>query len=474
MIKRTLLSTLILSLFLSTTLPIPTIAKTTQECPVTFECGFLDVPLDYANPQSGKIKIAYARTLANKQKPALFINPGGPGASGLNYLFNYKKFFTSELYSNYNLVAIDTRGSGKSGALRCLTDAQEDKLNSFNPFITSKENYDSYLKASALLYAQCNKKYGSSMEHYNLNNITKDYYSLMRKLGASKFNYLGKSYGSAIAVRFAEIYPESVGFVIADGLVNPDLTLSESITNHSKALVRSYYKFINYTASKKSTLGKTPQEVEKNLALLFTDISKPVARPGSKYKFDQLSLVAGVIATLYQGERGYSSLIDDILKARKGDYQSISRKADALIGRDAEGRYIAMVDYSYIITCQSMVHDSEFFKLDTNDNANQVSFARYLALYLRASYIPCKHFKGGYKVENKFISKVLLLSNLYDPITAHEDALSLKENNQNAILLTNPGSTHTLYALGSPCADREVSNYLKTGKVSTTKCQDKL
>src|SRR3982751_2598812 len=51
------------------------------------QCGFLSVPLDYANPSGAKIKLAVSRVLhttPESQGPML-VNPGGPGGSGLIY-----------------------------------------------------------------------------------------------------------------------------------------------------------------------------------------------------------------------------------------------------------------------------------------------------------------------------------------------------------------------------------------------------
>ena len=50
------------------------------------QCGFLEVPLDYADPTGRKIKLAVSRikhTAADYQG-VMLVNPGGPGGAGVS------------------------------------------------------------------------------------------------------------------------------------------------------------------------------------------------------------------------------------------------------------------------------------------------------------------------------------------------------------------------------------------------------
>src|SRR5690349_6259805 len=52
------------------------------------ECGQLSVPVDYEDPQGPQIAVAVARVpaLTRRKKGVVFVNPGGPGGSGVNLL----------------------------------------------------------------------------------------------------------------------------------------------------------------------------------------------------------------------------------------------------------------------------------------------------------------------------------------------------------------------------------------------------
>src|SRR2546427_11603519 len=59
------------------------------DCGAGFQCGTLQVPLDYSHPEGRAISLALGRTQA-KAKAArvgsLLVKPGGPGEAGLEYL----------------------------------------------------------------------------------------------------------------------------------------------------------------------------------------------------------------------------------------------------------------------------------------------------------------------------------------------------------------------------------------------------
>ena len=55
----------------------------------TFECGLVNVPLDHATPGLAAIQIALVRLPATgpgERIGSLFVNPGGPGGSGVDFV----------------------------------------------------------------------------------------------------------------------------------------------------------------------------------------------------------------------------------------------------------------------------------------------------------------------------------------------------------------------------------------------------
>ena len=87
-----------------------------------FECGQVQVPLDHDDPGGAAISVAVARLPASdpaRRIGSLFLNPGGPGGSGVNFtLFAAPFLFSGEVAARFDLVGFDPRGIARSTALR--------------------------------------------------------------------------------------------------------------------------------------------------------------------------------------------------------------------------------------------------------------------------------------------------------------------------------------------------------------------
>ena len=89
-------------------------------CAGEFECGSIQVPADYRDPEAGSIRIevnVHRATSPEKRIGYLLINPGGPGSSGRAIVFGTSKFFTDEIREHFDIVGFDPRGVGFSDEL---------------------------------------------------------------------------------------------------------------------------------------------------------------------------------------------------------------------------------------------------------------------------------------------------------------------------------------------------------------------
>src|SRR5690348_3732362 len=79
------------------------------------QCGFLTVPLDYANPTGTTIKLAVSRIqhTAKRYQGVMLVNPGGPGGSGL-VLSILGGFVPGTSHTTYDWIGFDPRGVGAS------------------------------------------------------------------------------------------------------------------------------------------------------------------------------------------------------------------------------------------------------------------------------------------------------------------------------------------------------------------------
>ena len=191
--------------------------------PFEIECGFVEVPADYRDPDAGSIRIAvnvHRATSQDKRIGYLFVNPGGPGASGLE-LVRYVPHgvFTEELIAHFDIVGFDPRGVGASEpAFACGGPGEQLALLAMIDGAIDTPDEMAAGEASANLCIQSMGHIGGLLHSQYVAN---DMDEIRRALGADQISYLGFSYGSALGVWYATLFPESVRAMVVDGANDP-------------------------------------------------------------------------------------------------------------------------------------------------------------------------------------------------------------------------------------------------------------
>ncbi|MBO0715606.1 MAG: alpha/beta fold hydrolase, partial [Acidimicrobiales bacterium] len=93
-----------------------------HSCGGGLECASLRVPLSYAHPNGRSIRLALARfpSASHRQRiGSLIINPGGPGASGIQFLRQVAAAFAPDVLAHFDIVTWDPRGVGQSSPVVC-------------------------------------------------------------------------------------------------------------------------------------------------------------------------------------------------------------------------------------------------------------------------------------------------------------------------------------------------------------------
>ena len=84
----------------------------------------MNVPLDHDQLAGARTQIAMVRLPASNPSErigSLFINPGGPGGSGVDVvLFAGPSLFPAPVNERFDLVGFDPRGVARSAGVRCL------------------------------------------------------------------------------------------------------------------------------------------------------------------------------------------------------------------------------------------------------------------------------------------------------------------------------------------------------------------
>ena len=178
------------------------IADAAASCPEGARCGTVSVPLDRAQPAAGTIDIAYALIPhSDASSPSLgtvVTNPGGPGQSTIASAAIYLQG-APQLFVNRDLLLIDPRGTGGSGALTC-------------PSLTGRQPLDEQGVAKL-----CARDLGPRAGRYGSADVADDIDAVRAALGIDKLDLWGDSYGTFLMQVYAARHPDHVRSVVLDG-----------------------------------------------------------------------------------------------------------------------------------------------------------------------------------------------------------------------------------------------------------------
>ena len=192
----------------------------------TFQCATVQVPIDYNGPNRGAISIAMVRLPATDPAHrigSLFINPGGPGGSGVDFaLFAGPFLFTPEVRARFDIVGFDPRGIYRSTSFRCFG-TQKQWARIFTPFsfpITDAEQAQ-WEAGEHYLDAACAQRGGSIGSHMATADVARDLDRLRQAVGDQKLTYYGVSYGSYLGQTYANMFPNNFRALVIDGVLDP-------------------------------------------------------------------------------------------------------------------------------------------------------------------------------------------------------------------------------------------------------------
>jgi pimeloyl-ACP methyl ester carboxylesterase len=199
------------ALLLGLALPSPVRALTFSPCShgsrSSIQCGALDVALDPSGRVPGSLRLHVERIPARSTaRGALFVLEGGPGGSVTASSRSYAGLFRRQL-ADRDLIMVDQRGTGRSGALRC-------------PGLRIPDSAAALGQANAA--AACAAKLGAAASLYTTRASAADIEAVRQAVGVDKIALYGSSYGTKLALAYMLLYPAHVERVVLDSVVPLD------------------------------------------------------------------------------------------------------------------------------------------------------------------------------------------------------------------------------------------------------------
>jgi pimeloyl-ACP methyl ester carboxylesterase len=443
-----------------------------RTCYDSYKCADVLVPIDYANIKLGTFKIAVLKYEAsNKQDRigSMFVNPGGPGASGFDYAYQAEYIVSPQVLALYDIVGFDPRGVGRSAPIRCLTDDEMDANYASDSKPDNPAELEKLIKEAQDYVAKCEKN-TKNLTAYSTENAARDMDVIRAVLGDKKLNYLGKSYGTYLGTIYAQLFPDKVGRIVLDGAIDPDATpLQQSITqavgfdDALDAFIKDCLQLDSCPLPKDST--------KQYFTDLFDSVAKKQLTTSTKRVATESLVVLGTASALYDNESGWPMLRVALKQAQSGRGFMFLSLADAYTGRQLNGTYPSNEgDSGFVIDC-----------LDWNDKRSNEQIAQaaltfkaqapVFGPYLSYSGISCKYFSGvkkPIKIQQIDTTPIIIIGTLRDPATPYSWAVALNKLITNSLLITLDGDGHTGHGRGSTCVDKTVDAYFITGKIPAT------
>ncbi|GAB3456533.1 alpha/beta hydrolase [Kineococcus endophyticus] len=441
------------------------------DCSGGFQCTRLEVPVDYADPSGPVTSLAVVRlrtSAAGKDRlGSLVLNPGGPGASGVEYARAAQNVVSQDVRDHFDVVGFDPRGVGESDPLRCLTDTQVDTFLATDPTPDDAAEVRALQQQTDELGRGCAAA-GPLAAHVDTLSAAKDMDVLRAALGDGKLSYLGKSYGTYLGAWYAEQFPQRVGRFVLDGAIDPALT-SEQVNAGQAAgfevALRSYVSACLQGDDCPLT-GSVDDGVAQVRALLDRLDATPLPT-GTDRPLVQGLAYLGVAYPLYSASL-WPELSKALTAALRGDGAPLLTLSDAYAHRGADGKY---TDNSstviYAVNCldrDDAQTEPEVADTVREFTAQSPTFGPYLAWgALACTDWPIAPVGQARAVHAEGAGPIVVVGTTRDPATPYAWAKSLAGELSSGRLLTHDGDGHTAYATGSSCIDDAVDTYLLSG-----------
>ena len=444
--------------------PVPTLAWTA--CDPGFECAKAPVPLDYDDPTGTTIELALIRVKATSPSArigSLFVNPGGPGGSGVDIVRNAAASSFAGLNERFDIVGFDPRGVGASGNVVCLTDAERQVVGSFTPS-SDEENFFFRIAVKAFEQFRCPIN-NPILPHVSTANVARDLDVLRQAVGDDKLSYIGFSYGTYLGATYASLFPGKARALALDGAVDPQRFANDP-----------YGQWLGYAAGFEQSLGRfftlceqidgcplAPGGAARNydrivnelnatpLVTTIAGVQVPVTGAELRsltflflYQRQTWGIIAEVANELDQGS---TTLLDLIVGQLSSDGGGPSNALQAILAADQPWP----TDVAEALAYNEWEASASPRLADVN-GLDALDFA-----FWRAD--DEDYFNGPF-VNPADAAPVLVIGTTFDPATPYDGSLAMTAQLGNARLLTSDGDGHTAFGRSGPCIDDAVKAFL--------------
>lgn len=176
-------------------------AAAADRCAPEARCTTVRVPLDRSGAVPGTVALSVGRIGPRRPpRPPVVVLTGGPGQAAADFLVGYSYELGRRVVARRGIVAFDSRGSGRSGVIRC------------------RRMQRAAIRDTAAA-AACAERLGERRRFYTAIDQAEDVEAVRGALRLPKIALYGTSYGTKVALAYARLHPERVDRLVLDSVV---------------------------------------------------------------------------------------------------------------------------------------------------------------------------------------------------------------------------------------------------------------
>ncbi len=312
-------------------------------CDQTFQCAKVTVPLDWSAPSGPAIQLALERLPATDpvhRLGSLLVNPGGPGASGVDFVRGAAEIYSSALRAQYDIVGFDPRGVGTSDPVHCLPGPKLDAFLTLDSMPETPAQIGALQTGDADFAAGCKADSGAVLLHVGTRDVVRDLDVMRAVVGDAKLNWFGFSYGTYIGSFYAGMFPQRVGRMVLDGPVDPALDPAGLSEMQAAGFQDEFDRFADFClATGQCPIGSSRQQITDAVTGMFTRLTDHPLRTAAGRLLTESDAMNGIAFAMYEPKQVWPQLVIALAYAFQGKGDVLLTLADQILSRTGPGQF---------------------------------------------------------------------------------------------------------------------------------------
>jgi len=442
------------------------------------QCARIRVPLDWDRPKGRTISLALIRHLASKPDErigSLFINPGGPGSSGVDLVQGDPEGIDAFGGGRFDVVSWDPRGTNASTRVRCFRNPRSEARFWAGQSIPSTNAASGrFARKTAALARRCGRVRGWLLPHISTADTVRDLDHLRVLAGEEKLTYVGLSYGTLIGQTYANLFPDRVRAMLLMGLIDAprdSAGAEERSASDSSAADGVFDQFLalcDAAGPERCALAGGGQTAAERVDRLFARVRRgPIPAPGARPPLSSPE------------ELSYGDLLFSQFEPLRTPIRWPANAAALAAGLRGDGSALESGASGFVTPAgwAASTTSAAISCADAPAKQSLRAWPKVIGRLERMSrlqgrvqgwwrWAPCAawpvrgedNYRGPWGASTP--NPILLINQRYDPNTGYANAVRAERYLGNAVLLTHEGYGHLSFQNPSACVDEATLAYL--------------